>query len=235
MACEKPSECVESLGDIVVRDVSVQPFTRIEAYRGIAVEITQGSEYKVQIQTGENIIDNIEVTQSGNIIAFRDNTTCNWVREYGQTKILVTAPNLTEIYSKTERNITSTGVLTYPVLQLFAFDKDADGVEGAGTGDFIIAVNNSQLVIQANNVARFYISGSTNQALFDFYAGDSRIEAENLTAQHIKFYHRGSNDMIVKPIQSIEGKLVSTGNVVLKNNPPAIDVQALYQGQLIYN
>jgi hypothetical protein len=234
-SCEKPGDCVESLGDIVTKEVTVTPFTRVEIHKGIELIVTQGTEYKVVIETGENIIDDIEVTQNGTILSCKNNNTCNWVREYGVTKVHVTAPNLTDLYSKSERNISSVGILTYPVLRLFSLDTDGDGLEGAGTGDFFINVNNSQLVIQSNNVSRFYISGATTQGLFEFYAGDSRIEAQNLTAQDIIVFHRGSNDMIVKPIQSITGKMVSTGNVVLKNNPTLVDVQQLYQGQVIYN
>lgn len=236
-SCEKPGDCVESLGDSVTKEipVSAEGFTRVEIHKGIELIVTQGPEYKVVIETGENIIDDIEVTQSGNILSCKNNNTCNWVREYGVTKVHVTAPNLTDLYSKSERNISSVGVLTYPVLRLFSLDADGDGLEGAGTGDFLINVNNNQLVIQSNNVSRFYISGTTTQGLFEFYAGDSRIEAQNLTAQDIIVFHRGSNDMIVKPINSITGKMVSTGNIVLKNNPPLVDVQQLYQGQVIYN
>ena len=69
----------------------------------------------------------------------------------------------------------------------------------------------------------------------NYYAGDGRIDASNLIAQTIKVYHRGSNDMIVNPVQSITGKMVSTGNIILKNNPPIVDVQQLYQGHIIYN
>ena len=61
------------------------------------------------------------------------------------------------------------------------------------------------------------------------------MNAENFTVQHLYVFHRGSNDMYVKPVQSISGKIVSTGNVILKNNPPIINVEQLYQGQLIYN
>lgn len=234
-SCEKPGDCVESLGDIVTKEISVTAFTRIEIHKGIELIITQGPEYKVVIETGENIIDDIEVTQNGTILSCKNNNTCNWVREFGTTKVHVTAPNLEELYSKSERNISSVGVLTYPVLRLFSLDKDGDGLEGAGTGDFFINVNNSQLVIQTNNVSRFYISGTTTQGIFEFYAGDSRIEAQDLTIQDLVVFHRGSNDMIVKPINSITGKMVSTGNIVLKNNPTLVDVQQLYQGQVIYN
>lgn len=233
-SCEKPSDCVESTGAIILKDIPVEAFNKIKVYKDIAVEITQGIEYKVQIQAGENFIDNVKVQQNGDQLIFKDETSCNWVRTYGTIKILVTTPTLEEIYSKTDRNISSNGVLTFPNLTILSLDKDADGETGAGSGDFHIEVNTINLTIGNNNVSRFYLSGQTQNANFNFYFGDGRVEAENLMAQNINIYHRGSNDMIVYPVQSITGKMVSTGNVVLKNVPPIVDVQELYQGKVIY-
>jgi hypothetical protein len=235
ISCEKPSECIESTGEMVTRNIPVTAFTKIKVYRGIELIVTQGAEYKVEIQSGSNLIDNIEITQVDNQLILKDNTTCNWLRDYGQTKVYITAPNLEEIYSKTDRNISSNGVLTFPTFRLYALDKNGDFDNAAGTGDFYINVNNNQLIIETNTVSRFFISGSTNDAVLDFWAGDSRIDASNLIAQTIEVYHRGSNDMIVKPIQSITGKMVSTGDIILKNNPPIVDVQQLYMGHVIYN
>ncbi len=238
-SCEKPGDCVESLGDIVTKEipVSAEGFTRVEIHKGIELIVTQGPEYKVVIETGENIIDDVEVTQSGNILSCRNNNTCNWAREYGVTKVHVTAPNLTDLYSKSERNISSVGTLNYDTLRLFSFDKDGDGLEGAGTGDFILNINNNQLVVQTNNVSRFYLSGNTQNLDLDVYAGDSRIEAQSLIAQNVTInLHRGSNDIIVRPIVNFKAKLVSTGNVICMGYPiNTPDVQALYQGQVIYN
>jgi hypothetical protein len=235
ISCEKPSECFESSGDMVTRTIPVIPFTKIKVYRGIELIISQGTEYKLEIQSGSNLIDNIEITQIDNQLILKDNTTCNWLREYGQTKIYITTPNLEDIYSKTDRNISSNGVLTFPILRLYALDKNGDSEDAAGTGDYYINVNNNQLVIENNTVSRYFISGTTDTALFNFWAGDGRIDASNLTIQNLQVYHRGSNDMIVKPIQSITGKMVSTGDIILKNNPPIINVQQLYMGHVIYN
>jgi hypothetical protein len=233
-ACEKPGDCVESTGTIILKDVPVQPFKKIKAYRGIEVVITQGAETKVQIEAGTNFIDNVEVIQNGDQLIFKDETSCNWVRSYGRIRILVTTPTLEEIYSKTDRNISSNGVLTFPSLSVIAMDKDGDGEAGAGTGDFLLDINNNFLYIANNNVSRFYLTGQTNLASLNMYFGDGRIEAENFVAQNIEVYHRGSNDMIVKPIQGITGQMVSTGNIVLKNTPPIVQVQELYQGRVIY-
>lgn len=235
ISCEKPSECIESTGEMVSRDIPITPFTKIKVYRGISLVITQGTDYKVTIQSGSNLIDNIEISQVGNQLILKDKTTCNWLRDYGQTKVYITTPNLEEIYSKTDRDISSNGILTFPKLHLYALDTNGDGENAAGTGDFYINLNNNQLIIEDNTVSRFFISGSTTDAVFDFWAGDGRIDAGNLTAQTIEVYHRGSNDMIVKPIQSITGKMVSTGDIILKNNPPIVNVEQLYIGHVIYN
>lgn len=248
ISCEKPSDCVESTGDFVSQEVEIDMPTaadsikRIYVERGIELVVTQGPIFKVTIQTGENLIDNIEVRRDGSVLYLKDNTTCNWVREFGQTKVYVTTPKLEEIYSKTERNISSNGVLSFPVLRLFALDDEADGREGSGTGDFFITLNNlnstgvpGKLEIFNNNVSRYYISGQTNEALINFYAGDGRFEAPNLNAINVNIYHRGSNDIFIKPIYNLYARLYSTGNVISSYpiNPP--NVLAFYQGQVIYN
>jgi len=235
ISCEKPSDCIEGSGDLVSKIIPVNPFSRIKVYRGVAVTIIQGNEYKVEIRSGSNSIDGISVNQIGNQLILADNSSCNWFREYGQTTVYITTPTLEEIYSKTEQDINSSGVLTYPVLKLFSIDKTGDGENSAGTGDFHLNINNNLIQIESNNVSRFYISGTTNTEIINFWSGDSRIEASNLIAQNVSVFHRSSNDMVVHPIQSITGKMVSTGNVILKNNPPIVDVQQLYQGHLIYN
>ncbi len=186
-----------------------------------------------EVRTGENLIDNISVEFRNDGLFLKDNSTCNWVRDYGQTIVYVTTPTLDflNITSRTEQDIDSDGVLTHGIVRLNALDLGP----GAGTNDFHIQVDNGQLVIENNNVSRYYISGQTTQALFSFYEGNGRIEAENLTAQDIVVFHRGYNDMVLKPIQSITGKIVSTGNIILKNNPVTVDVEELYQGKVIYN
>jgi hypothetical protein len=231
LGCSKPSECIESTGPIITRDFTVNTFDKIIVYSGISLVISQGSINSVRVQTGENLISNIEVKVENGLLSIKDKTTCNWVRDYGNTTVFVTSPNITEIHSKSEKNITSIGILTYPILSLIATDLS----DGAGTGDFYLNINNSQLVVENNNVSRYFISGLTNTLKVNFYEGNGRFLGENLNAKEVEIFHRGSNDIIVKPIDKIIGKLYSTGNLIIKNTPLIIDVQQYYQGRLIYN
>ena len=52
-----------------------------------------------------------------------------------------------------------------------------------------------------------------------FSWGNGIFYGESLVANTITFYHRGSNDIFLFPINSITGNIYATGNVVLKNNP----------------
>ena len=79
------------------------------------------------------------------------------------------------------------------------------------------------------------MSGQTNNLIVNFYEGNGRFMGENLNAKEVKIFHRGTNDIIVKPIDLITGKLYSTGNLILKNTPPIVDVQQYYQGRVIFN
>ena len=230
-SCEKPGDCIKSTGQMVTKEIPAKPFDVIYVYAGIGLVVKEGPEYKVEIRSGENLIDDISAVFQENVLTFRDNTTCNWVRDYGETTVFITAPNIVEIHSRTEQEIKSDGIITFPILRLISMDLS----EGAGTGDFIFQLDNGQLVIENNNVSRFYISGKTQEALLNFYDGNGRIEAQNLEIKKAKIFHRGSNDMHINPIESVEGELFSTGNLVLYNSPPMVNVIQHYYGKLIYN
>ena len=173
------------------------------------------------------------------MLVIKDNSSCNIARDYGQTTVYVTIPDGTilpliqelELHCKTEQKIASDGILHSPIVRLFSIGDDGDG---AGTADFHITVNNGQLVVESNNVSNFYINGYCTEMLLNFYFGDGRFYGENLQVENIKVYQRGSNDMFVYPIQKIEGTIFATGNVVLKNVPPIIDVEEVFRGRLIY-
>ena len=68
-----------------------------------------------------------------------------------------------------------------------------------------------------------------------FFSGSGRFEGENLIAQNVEISHRGSNDMIVNPILSLTGIIRGTGDVIVINQPPLVDVEEIYIGELIFD
>lgn len=231
VSCGISEDCFKGNGNSVTQTYPFTDFTKVKVYAGVGLVVKEGPEYEVKIVTSEHIIDDIEVTLQDDMLVVKDNSSCNLARDYGLTKVYVTAPNLEEIHSKTEQNIESDGMLNYPELRLYSVEDN----EGAGTGDFYLSLDAENIYVESNSVSNFYCNGETNSMVVFFSWGDGRFYGENLYANTIDIFHRGSNDMILYPKESLTGTIYATGNVILKNNPISIDVNQLFTGTLIYN
>lgn len=238
-SCGISEDCFKGNGNSVTQLFPLEGFTKVKVYDGVGLVIKEGPNYEVKIVTNDKIIDNIDVAMQGDMLFVKDNSTCNIARGYGQTVVYVTVPDGSilpliqelELHCKTEQKTKSGSILHSPIVRLFSIADDGDG---AGTGDFYIQVANGQLVVESNNVSNFYVSGQCEEMLLNFYFGNGRFYGEDLHAENIKIFQRGSNDMIVYPIQKIEGTIFSTGNVILKNVPSIVDVEEVFTGRVIY-
>ena len=235
MACnsEQTGDCFQTTGAIIQQEVLVSNFDKILVNRDIELIIKEGAEQKVVIETGKNLLNDVTAVITDGRLILTDNNGCNYVREYGVTKVYVTSPNITEIRSSTQYDVRSDGVLTYPVLTIFSEDFSAP--ESFTIGNFNLQINNNAFNVVFNNISNCYVSGSTNNLNVTFAAGISRFEGENIIAQHVTFWNRSSNDMILNPQQSINGLISGTGHVICVNQPPLVDVEERYKGRLIFN
>ena len=155
------------------------------------------------------------------------------MRDYGITKIYVEAPNLTEIRTSSQYEISSEGILNYESLTLYS--EDFNGGSQFPVGDFRLTINSEDLAIVSNNLSFFFIDGTVENLSVGFYSGSGRFEGGNLVAQNVDIYHRGTNDMVVNPQLSLIGELRGTGNLISVNQPPLVDVERIYTGQLFFD
>ena len=77
-------------------------------------------------------------------------------------------------------------------------------------------------------------SGFANTVQLGFYSGNARFEGRHFEAQEVNIYQRSSNDMIINVHQSLTGEIRSTGDVILVNTPPIVEIEQYYTGQLIF-
>ncbi len=235
-SCAGLDDCVKSAGAMATKEIDLQgqTFSTVVVNRGIALVVAQGPEYAVTVKAGQNLVDDIQTTISNNTLTLKDGTSCNWTREYGQTTVYITAPNLDQIHSKTELEIRSAGVLSFPHLHLYAMDK-LDGYMGVGNGDFRLQVNCPNLSIENNDMARYFITGTVTNLWVNFYEWGGIFYGQDLLANTIQVYHRGSNDIYVHPLESLSGSIYNLGNIYCSPRPPLVNVQEYYRGHLYFN
>ena len=229
---EDANDCFQTSGNLIQQVFIVPSFKRILVHRDIEVIIKEASDYKVTVETGQNLMNDVKIEVLGDQLVLTDNNSCNFVRDYGITKIYVETPTLTEIRSSTQYSISSDGVLNYNILSLLSEDYNAENE--FTVGDFRLQINSETLNIISNNLSFYYIDGTVEDLFVGFYSGAGRFEGENLIAQNVQVYHRGSNDIIVNPQQTLTGSLLGTGDLISVNEPTMVDVERIYTGQLLF-
>lgn len=230
---ENAWDCIQAEGTIIQQEFEVDAFRKVQVWERIQLIVSQGNTQKVVVETGDNLMNEIQLRVEDSILYLSDRNSCNHVRDYGITKVYVTAPNLIEIRNSSGLTVESRGVLKFFQLDLISEDPGNLDVYHFD-GDFDLDLEVARLKIRCNGLSKFYLRGTAGFANFQLYDGDARIEAADLVAQRVFLFHRSSNKMIVNPVLSIVGEIRGVGDVVSKNRPPLVEVEELYTGRLIF-
>ncbi len=232
-SCDSDSanSCLRTSGSTVKQEIEDIPaFNRIRIEEGVELILAQSTEHKIEIEAGSNLIKDVSVQVIDGELVIKSNINCNWIREYASVKAYVTFVELNQIYSVSQYKVHSDQLLSFDHIEL------ASGVYQEGiSSEFELEIQSNHLTIQSNDASYFKISGTSHSMYIAFWAGAPRIEAPNFLVNTIDIFQRSSNDMIVHPIEAINGNIYSTGNVILKNTPNTINVTQHYTGELIIN
>jgi len=230
---ENSWDCIQASGNSVSKEYMVSEFSKIRIEDDVILYLKQGETQSVILETGENLLNDVSVTMEAETLVVKNHNTCNLVREYGLTKIFVTAPNITEIRNSSAYDVIGEGILHFPTLTLVS-NSSAGPENIRKSGDFYLNVICDEFRVSANGQSVFYISGNTGKATLSFDDEFPRFEGENFAIDELTVSQRSANKMIVNPQQSIVGKIVATGDIISHNRPPIIDVKELFTGRLIF-
>ena len=226
-------DCFQKEGDRVRELITVAAFDRITVFENIEMVLIQGNEQSVEIETGEFLRNEVSAEVTDGELILRDENNCNFFRDYNSTIIYVTTPDLTEVRSSTGFPVRSQGTLNFTDLTLISESFTMPENETTD-GSFDLSLNTQSVNVVVNGIAYFRLRGTTENLDITIAAGDSRIEAEDLLANAVNLNHRGSNDILVNPQESLQGIIRSTGDVISYNRPDIIDVEEVFNGRLIF-
>ncbi|MDJ0645887.1 MAG: head GIN domain-containing protein [Flavobacteriaceae bacterium] len=230
-AIEDPTACFESAGEEISKTIKLDDFSRVIVREGIELEVQQGLENSLTIVHNENFMDDISIKIVEDRLIMENDSECKFFNGYRSAKAFLTATNITEIRNASQFTVTSKDTLRFDAFTIISEDFLEKEVN---VGDFDIVVNNQILRIITNDVSNFFVSGKTQSFDINFASGQGKLIADELRAQTILLFHRGTNDLFVYPVQEIKGEIRGTGNVISGNRPPTIDVGEFYTGKLIF-
>lgn len=227
---EEGSDCFKKQGAQVTKEITTETFSKINIGSGIELTVQESEEQTIRVTAGKNLINDIHFEIISGEIFIKDKNGCKMLRSTSIAKVHISVPELNKIYSASQFSVRSAGVLRFPHLEL----ESGIVTEDSPASIFEMNIENESLTINDNISSVFKVSGTTEHLAVNFWGSNGRFEGGDFHAREISVFHRSTNDMIVFPVQKISGTLYSTGNLVLKNLPPEVEITQLYTGQIIY-
>ncbi len=227
-------DCIQSSGEIQRHEYkNLDSFNKILIFKRVKLIFRDGPVQKVFVETGKNLFNEIRVRVEDSILKVSDRNSCNLVRE-NVTKVFVMSPNIEEIQNSSGLTVESIGEIKYENLTLIAVDPEVDG-EFQKNGDFKLdSLNVGFLGVSSNGVSRFYLKGKAFSCNFNIADGDVRVDASQLETKKVEFFHRSTNQIIVKPSDTLRGIITSLGDVICLSRPTVVEVEERYEGALIF-
>lgn len=222
-------DCYREPGVTISRIDEHVSFTQITVGEGVNLIIKQGAVQEVKVETGENIIGDITTEVTDGVLSLKNSMKCS-LGTTTPARITVTTPDITKIYSESQYDVVSDGVLNFPylTLQQGLYGKTASGL-------FDLELVSQALYVENDNATVFKIKGSVTTLNVSFYSGEARFEGQELTVENATVFQRSSNDIVLKPTNKIEGNIYSNGNVILLSHPAMVNVIQHYTGRVIYH
>lgn len=223
-------DCLKNKGAMVEQNIYDLPFfDKITVEDGVELLLSQDTITQATIIQHKNLLKNISLEVKNQELIITNNTKCKFLSKQSPAKIRLTVNNLKEIYSKSTHKIQSENTLNFSNLKI------ASGLHNEEISTYFnLTINCDSLRIEGKDASYIKISGQANYAFAGFWSGTPRLDAQELIAKKIHIFQRSSNSMNLYPTESLYGEIYSTGNVVLYNIPPIVNVTELYSGTIIY-
>ncbi|MFK8009051.1 MAG: head GIN domain-containing protein [Saprospiraceae bacterium] len=210
--------CIEGEGDVVTQEILINEFTGVKSRGSSQVYITQGNDFKVEVEGQQNIIDNIETDIQNGVweIEFED---CQ--RDFDELKIYITMPEIKSL------EVSGSGDL---------FGQDVFVVENInlkvdGSGSIDVAVDGATDVdARISGSGTIKLTGTTNY-LGSKISGSGDLEAYDLEANICNIKIAGSGDAEVTVNDELDVKIEGSGDVYYIGNP-IINVDITGSGDL---
>ncbi len=226
--------CLKTTGDITITEYELATFDSIIVFERVQLVVKDAPEVSVRLETGVNLVEDLEVFVENNTLNVRNNGACNLIRDYDVSIVYVSHPDLKQIRNSSGQTVMGDGLISWNTINLISDDVIEEDFYHKD-GDFRLELEAENVSLQCNGLSNFFLSGAVTNLNINLLEGDSRLPLENLLVQNVTLFHRGTNDIRVAPQQSITGELRSTGNLILLNTPPVVAVETYFTGEVIYD
>lgn len=217
------TDCLKSTGDIISQRRALSPgFITVTAFDNVDVKLVQDSQTYAEVRSGENLIDDITLTQNGNSLSIANTSTCNWARSYDTPReVTLHLPHITNVFLRGQGNVSTIG----------EFQQDTVFFHLVGAGDYDLQVRAKILFLDQYEMGDLTVRGTAEVMRFDL-GGSGRLFASGLTAQrcYFKTTRDSYGDAHLRASEQVGGTVAGTGTVYYGGSPRSTDIQVTGRG-----
>jgi hypothetical protein len=180
-AQKEKKETVEGNGNLVTKEISVEPFTTLDASGVYELKLTQGNTEGVRIEADENLQELFTVRNEGSrlVIHMKKMDNLN-LRTKNKMRVYVSFKNLKALDLKTVGNVSSGNDLSFDDLEL----------TNKSVGNVDLELTATKLNLENSSVGNVTLSGRADEAVMK-NSGVGSLKAGNFVVQTLDIDNSG--------------------------------------------
>jgi putative autotransporter adhesin-like protein len=201
---------IQGSGNVITKDVAIQPFDQLEANGVFNVVLTQGSKESLKIEAEDNLQPLFEVKNEGSKLMVDMKKDSHFNSKKKMT-VYITFKNLKSMDLKMVGNVSSTGNLNFGDLSL----------ANKSVGSVDLALNAQKLDINNKSVGNLKLTGKAQNAVIRSNSVGS-IKASDLLVQTMDIDNDGVGSAEVNAVKELRvkdsflGKVKNAGSATAK-------------------
>lgn len=217
------TDCLKSTGNIITQRRDLTPgFITVTAFDNVDLKLVQDRQTYAEVRSGENLIEDITLTQSGSSLSIANTSTCNWARSYDTPReVTLHLPHITNVFLRGQGNVSTEG----------EFQQDTVFFHLIGAGDFDLQVKAKLLFLDQYELGDLNVRGTAEEMHFDL-GGSGRLFASGLNTQrcYFKTLRDSYGDAHIRATEQVGGTVAGTGTLYYSGPPRSTDIRVTGHG-----
>ena len=199
---------IEGSGNVITKDINVQPFTELTATGVFSVLLKQGSKEEVKIEADDNLQDLFEVKNEGSKLTISMKKDVNFNSKKGM-KVYVTFKKLKNMELNMVGSLSSDDNLSFDDLS----------INNKSVGSLDLKMTAQSLNVDNKSVGNVKLDGKAENAVIK-NNGVGSIRAGNFVVQKMDIENTGVGSAEVNAEKELKVKDSFLGHVTNKGNAP---------------
>ncbi|AIZ63690.1 hypothetical protein PK28_08275 [Hymenobacter sp. DG25B] len=218
-------DCFKSTGKLTTIRRELAPLHTLTVFDNVDVTLVQDTATFAEVRTGQNLQEDLELTEQDGALTIRNTSRCNWVRRYDVPReVTVHTPTLLNLFQKGQNTVRTQG--TFRAEKLFC--------HLVGAGDFDLQVDSRYLWLDLYELGDIRVAGRTD-SLHLTLGGLGSVYAQDLTTRHsfvlINRATAGNAHLLVTG--GLFGSHAGAGTLFYAGNPPGVAVSVTGKGKVV--